>query len=148
VKSSLRTRSARALAAGALSVALLTSAAAAAFAADPAAPTPTRTPSMMKSPMASPKPTAMASITIKANHTSVKTGHTVVFSGSATGLKKGTTLDLQRFNGKKWVTVKTARISDGGPYSGTLKVTGTGMEKFRVVHDKTVSPTVTVNVTK
>lgn len=153
VKSSLRTRSARALAAGALSVALLTSAAAAAFAADPAAPTPTRTPSMMKSPMtkspmASPKPAAMASITIKANHTSVKTGHTVVFSGRATGLKKGTTLDLQRFNGKKWVTVKTTRISDGGPYSGTLKVTGTGKEKFRVVHSKTVSPTVTVTVTK
>ena len=154
MKSSLRTRSTRALAAGALSVALLTSAAAAAFAAEPAAPTPTPKPSMSamptmsKSPMVSPKPTPTASITIKANKTTVKTGHTVVFTGRTTGLKKGARLDLQRLVGKKWVTVQTTTVKKGGPYTVTLKVTGTGKEMFRTAHGKTVSPTVTITVTK
>jgi hypothetical protein len=176
VKSSLRTRSARALAAGALSVALLTSGAAAAFAADPAAPASSMSADpmmsksksadpmmsksksadpMSKSPMASPKPTrthkstmkpAAASITVRASKTSVKAGQSDTFTGTTKGLKVGSALSLQRFNGTKWVTLKTATVKKDSSYTAAAKLTTKGKQKLRVTNGTTMSPAVTVTV--
>ncbi|MFF4210824.1 hypothetical protein ACFYZE_15995 [Streptomyces sp. NPDC001796] len=155
MKSSLRTHSTRVLAAGALSVALLASGAAAAFAADPVAPNPvagtsTKSPNLATKP-AQPnlKPAMTAtSITIRANRTDVKSGQSVTFTGQAKGLKTGDRLELQRYDGSKWATVKTVTVKRGSSYTYALatKLTGMGKEKLRVVHAKTMSPTVTVTV--
>ncbi|MFJ8358593.1 hypothetical protein [Streptomyces sp. NPDC093984] len=156
MKSSLRTRSARALAAGALSAALLTSAAAAAVAADPVAPDPaqgtsTKSPGTLavKPDQPNLKPAVnAASITIRANRTNVKSGQSVTFTGQTKGLKAGERLDLQRYDGRKWATVKTVTVKRGSSYTYAVvtKLTGMGKEKLRVVHAKTVSPTVTITV--
>ncbi|MFF3910773.1 hypothetical protein ACFYZJ_33615 [Streptomyces sp. NPDC001848] len=156
MKSSLRTRSTRGLAAGALSVALLTSAAATAFAADPVAPDPAASmstkapsPTATKSSKPTHKPAVTAaSITIRANRTEVKSGQSVTFTGQTNGLKAGDRLDLQRFDGKKWVTVKTATVKKGSKatYTLVIKLTGMGKEMLRVVHGKTMSRTVTITV--
>lgn len=162
VKSSLRTRSARALAAGALSAALLASAAATAFAAGPVAPNPVapdpahstsaklpdRLVTKPDQPNLKPAVTA-ASITIRANRTEVKSGQSVTLTGQIKGLKAGDRLDLQRYDGRKWTTVKTVTVKRGSSYTYavvTPKLTGMGKEKLRVVHAKTMSPTVTITV--
>ncbi|GHK00274.1 hypothetical protein SY2F82_20710 [Streptomyces sp. Y2F8-2] len=166
VKSSLRTRSARALAAGALSAALLASAAATAFAADPVAPNPVapnpvapdpahsasaKLPGLVTKPDQTNRKPAVtaASITIRANKTDVKSGQSVTLTGQTKGLKAGDRLDLQRYDGRKWTTVKTVTVKRGSSYTYavvTPKLTGMGKEKLRVVHAKTMSPTVTITV--
>ncbi|MER6125423.1 hypothetical protein ABT173_22885 [Streptomyces sp. NPDC001795] len=152
MKSSLRTRSTRALAAGAISVALLTAGTAGAF----AAPKPTPSPKLPTSPMSTKpglapkttqhKPAAVASITIKADKTDVKVGQAVTFAGRAPGNKIGATLVLQRFNGKKWVPAKTTTVKKGSVYAVTVKPANKGALKYRVSHGKTHSSEVMVTV--
>ncbi|POX53415.1 DUF4369 domain-containing protein [Streptomyces sp. Ru72] len=155
MKSSLRTHSTRVLAAGALSVALLTSAGAAAFAADPVAPNPvagtsTNAPNLATKPdQPNLKPAVTATtITIRADRTEVKSGQSVTITGQVKGLKAGDRLDLQRYDGRKWATVKTVTVKRGSSstYALVTKLTGMGKEKLRVVHAKTMSPTVTITV--
>jgi hypothetical protein len=70
----------------------------------------------------------------------------VVFTGRTTGLPVGSRLELQRLQGTKWVTLRTATVKRGGTEAFTLKLTGTGKQMFRLVQRNTVSPTVTVTV--
>ncbi|GAA3839898.1 hypothetical protein [Streptomyces chiangmaiensis] len=136
MKSSLRTRSARLLPVGALSVALLATGAAGAF----AAPAPQHSATTVKT-------ATMASISVNASRTELQSGESVTFTGAATGLKIGDTLSLQRYDGTKWVTVKTVKVAQGNTYTFmATKLTTRGSERFRVSHGATVSPTVIVSV--
>ncbi|MGY4921017.1 hypothetical protein [Streptomyces sp. 900105755] len=136
----------RALAAGALSVALLSAGSAGAFATE-AKPTPS--PTMSAKPKPSPSPTTTASISARANTTSVKTGDSVTVTGRTSGLKVGWPLVLQHQKGGKWVPLKaTAKVKNGSSYSLTTTLSNPGTEHLRVaaVGKKVYSPTVTVKV--
>ncbi|MFG2936004.1 hypothetical protein [Streptomyces sp. NPDC048282] len=139
----------RALAAGALSLALLSAGSAGAFAAG-AKPSPSPSMCGMKPCMASPSPSAMASITIKPSTTSVNAGGSVTFTGRTQGLKVGWPLVLQHQKAGKWIPLKaTTRTKNGSSYSLTAKLNTVGNEHLRVsaVGKKVYSPAVTVNVT-
>ncbi|MER7184747.1 hypothetical protein ABT404_35685 [Streptomyces hyaluromycini] len=152
----------RALAAGALSVALLSAGSAGAFATG-AKPAPSPTMSAKPNPMQSPKqnpqqnpkqspkpsPSTMPSISVKADKTSVGVGDPVTFTGRTSGLKVGWPLVLQHQVGGKWIPLKaTAKVKNGSSYSLTAKLNNPGPEHLRVsaVGKKVYSPTVTVNV--
>ncbi|MET8585813.1 hypothetical protein ABZX39_33820 [Streptomyces collinus] len=127
-------RAARAIAAGALSAAVLSSGTAGAVAATG---TPTPKPSMTRTGMPSMKPsrtpTAMGSITVSANHKAVKVGNTVVFTGRVKGVKAGSTLVLQHMRNGKWTTLKTtAAVNKNGTYTIKRTFTNKGTEKVRV----------------
>ncbi|MEU6422830.1 hypothetical protein [Streptomyces spiralis] len=140
-----RRRCVRALAAGALSAALVSAGSAAALAADSAPPV---RPSVTHSttPM---KPMATASITVKANHTSVKAGESVTLAGHAKDAKTGTKLVLQHMHNGKWTTLHAnTTVKKGGVFKLTEKLHTKGTEHLRVSTSdgKTHSPTVTVKV--
>ncbi|MEU1160154.1 hypothetical protein ABZ372_04760 [Streptomyces sp. NPDC005921] len=127
----------RALAAGALSLALLSAGSAGAFATE-------------AKPKPSPSPSATASITIKPSATSVNAGGSVTFTGRTQGLKVGWPLVLQHQKGGKWIPLKaTTKTKNGSSYSLTAKLNTVGTEHLRVsaVGKKVYSPAVTVNVT-
>ncbi|WP_217554098.1 hypothetical protein [Streptomyces sp. GbtcB6] len=136
----------RALAAGALSVALLSAGTAGALATG-AKPAPS--PSMSARPNPKPSPSTMSSISIKADKTSVGVGDPVTFTGRTSGLRVGWPLVLQHQKGGKWIPLKaTAKVKNGSSYSLTAKLNNPGAEHLRVsaVGKKVYSPTVTVNV--
>ncbi|MFK0279971.1 hypothetical protein ACIQVL_05780 [Streptomyces sp. NPDC090499] len=150
----------RALAAGALSVALLSAGSAGAFAtgarptpsptmsAKPK-PKPTPSPTMSGRPKPKPSPTTMASISARANTTSVRPGDSVTVTGRTSGLKVGWPLVLEHQKGGKWIPLKaTAKVKNGSSYSLTAKLGNPGTEHLRVsaVGKKVHSPTVTVKV--
>ncbi|MFF4114523.1 hypothetical protein [Streptomyces sp. NPDC001714] len=127
----------RALAAGALSVALLSAGTTGALATE-------------AKPKPSPSPTTMASISIKASATSVKAGGSVTFTGRTSGLKVGWPLVLQHQKAGKWIPLKaTTKTKNGSSYSLTAKLNTVGTEHLRIsaVGKKVYSPAVTVNVT-
>ncbi|MEU9152405.1 hypothetical protein AB0D59_18090 [Streptomyces sp. NPDC048417] len=133
----------RALAAGALSLALLSAGTAGAFASE-ARPTPA--PSSPR-PKPSPSMSAMGSITIKASKTSVKAGDPVTFTGRTQGLKIGTPLVLQHQNHGKWIPLRASvKVKNGSAYSLTAKINTKGTEHLRIAAGRTHSPTVTVKV--
>jgi hypothetical protein len=137
----------RSLAAGVLSLALLSAGTAGAFAAE-AKPKPS--PSMTKhSPSAKPSPSmsTAASITIKASTTSVKAGNTVTFTGHTKGLKVGTHLVLQHQKGTKWTALKASTtVKNGSTYSLTAKLNTKGTQHLRISAGTVHSPVVTVTV--
>ncbi|MEV7393897.1 MULTISPECIES: hypothetical protein [unclassified Streptomyces] len=134
----------RALAAGALSLALLSAGSAGAFAAE-TKPNPSP---MSPSPMS---PSPMSSITVKAGKTSVMTNEPVTFTGRTAGLKVGWPLVLQhQTKDGKWVPLKVnTKIKNGSSYALTTSFRMKGTEHLRVaaVGKKVYSPTVTVDVT-
>ncbi|MEU2619963.1 hypothetical protein ABZ642_17825 [Streptomyces sp. NPDC007157] len=133
----------RALAAGALSLALLSAGTAGAFAAE-AKPTPAPSSPM---PKPSPSMSTMGSITVKASKTSAKAGDTVTFTGRTQGLKIGTPLVLQHQHNGKWVPLRASvKIKNGSAYALTSKINTKGTEHLRIAAGKTHSPTVTVKV--
>jgi hypothetical protein len=133
VKSTLRTRSARVLAVGAVAVTLVAVGAVGAFAAAPASTAQNTT-------------VTAASITVQPSHTELKPGQSVTFTGHTEGLKAGDMLTLQRYVGSQWVTVKSLRVQGDTYAFSAVKLPNRGMEKFRVIHAKAMSPTVTINV--
>ncbi|WEO93113.1 hypothetical protein A6P39_002970 [Streptomyces sp. FXJ1.172] len=129
-----RRRHARALAAGAMSAALLSTGTAGAVAATG---TPSPKPSATRTGMPSTKPTrtptAMGSITVAANRKAVKVGNTVVFTGRVRGIKAGSTLVLQHMHNGKWTTLKTtAVVNKNGTYTIKRTFTNKGTERVRV----------------
>lgn len=133
----LRGRGTPTIAAGALSLALLSAGTASAFAASP-------------SPKASPKasPSAMGSITVKADKSTVKAGDKVTFTGRTKGLKVGTKLVLQHEKAGKWNALNgSTTVKNGSSYSLTAKLNTKGQEHLRIAAGTTYSPTVTVKVT-
>ncbi|MFE9449474.1 hypothetical protein [Streptomyces sp. NPDC006739] len=127
----LSSRTARMLAAGALSAALVSGGTTGAFATG-----------------SSPMPTTAASITIRANKTTVKAGNAVRFTGRTKGLKIGSVLVLQHQQGTKWTNLKAGtKVRRGSSYSLTARLNTKGTEHLRVVSGMTHSPVVTVKVT-
>ncbi|MEV6761582.1 hypothetical protein AB0N16_13225 [Streptomyces sp. NPDC051105] len=134
----------RALAAGALAVSLVAGGTAGAFAADAAS-----SPGVGAKPTPSPSKSTAASITIKANTTSVNAGGSVTFTGRTSGLKVGWPLVLQHQKAGKWIPLKaTSKIKNGSSYSLTAKLNTVGTEHLRIsaVGKKVYSPAVTVKV--
>jgi len=133
VNVALRGRGTRTIAAGALSLALLSAGTASAFAAS-------------SSPKASPS--AMGSITVKAGKSTVKAGDKVTFTGRTKGLKVGTKLVLQHEKAGKWNALNgSTTVKNGSSYSLTAKLNTKGQEHLRIAAGTTYSPTVTVKVT-
>jgi plastocyanin len=133
VNVALRGRGTRTIAAGALSLALLSAGTASAFAAS-------------SSPKASPS--AMGSITVKADKSTVKVGDKVTFTGRTKGLKVGTKLVLQHEKAGKWNALNgSTTVKNGSSYSLTAKLNTKGQEHLRIAAGTTYSPTVTVKVT-
>ncbi|MEU5540493.1 hypothetical protein [Streptomyces sp. NPDC020362] len=129
----LRHHCLRALGAGALSVALLSGGTAGALAAG-----------------SSSNP-GMASITVKADKSSVNAGDRVVFAGRTKGLKVGTPLVLQHEKSGKWTSLRaTAKVKKGSAYALIAKLNTKGSEHLRIAgansSGKVYSPTVTVKV--
>ncbi|MEU9457084.1 hypothetical protein [Streptomyces sp. NPDC048277] len=129
-----RSRRTRALAAGALSAALLSTGTAGVVAAAGAtAPKPSMTPTGMSNVKPSHTPTAMGSITVSADRKAVKVGNTVVFTGRVKGIKAGSTLVLQHRHNGKWTTLKTtAVVNKNGTYTIKRTFTKKGTEQVRV----------------
>ncbi|MET8976038.1 hypothetical protein ABZX85_10500 [Streptomyces sp. NPDC004539] len=135
MNSVLHSRIARALAAGAMSVALAAGGAAASYAAATPKPKP------------SASPMSDASITVKADKSSVKQGDEVTFTGRTKGLKVGAKLTLQHEKDGKWTTLKASTtVKNGSSYSLKGKLNTKGAEKLRIASGKVYSPTVTVKV--
>ncbi|MFJ9483638.1 hypothetical protein ACIRRI_53685 [Streptomyces mirabilis] len=157
MNSTLRSRCAKAIGAGALSVALLSAGAAGAFAASPSAASPspkphmtgTAKPHMTGMPMPTRTGMGMAngSITARASKAQVKAGQAVTFTGRAKGVKVGTKVVLLRMHNGKWTALKSSTVlKNGSSYSLVTKFNNKGKEQLRVMAGKVVSPTVVVTV--
>lgn len=157
VNSTLRSRCAKAIGAGALSVALLSAGTAGAFAASPSAASPRPKPIMTGSakptgtstakPTKSGSPMANGSITARVSKVQVKPGQSVTFTGRAKGVKVGTKVVLLHMHNGKWTPLKSSTVlKNGSSYSLVTKFNNKGKEQLRVMADKIVSPTVVVTV--
>ncbi|MGW1759152.1 hypothetical protein [Streptomyces mirabilis] len=165
MNSTLRSRCAKAIGAGALSVALLSAGTAGAFAASPSAASPSPKPSMTGSakptktgtakptttstakPTKSGTPMAGGSITTRVNKAQVKAGQSVTFTGRAKGVKVGTKVVLLHMQNGKWTALKSSTVlKNGSSYSLVTKFNHKGKEQLRVMAGKIVSPTVVVTV--
>ncbi|MFG2721335.1 hypothetical protein ACGFW5_23995 [Streptomyces sp. NPDC048416] len=139
MKSTLRSRCARTLAAGALSAALLSAGAAGTFAS-------AATDSAKPSPSVSATKAA-GSITVKATPGSVKAGDKVTFTGRTKGMPIGSKLVLQHKQGSKWTTLHAGTtVKKGSSYTFDAKLNDKGKQELRVKADNGTSPTVTVTV--
>ncbi|MEU1441604.1 hypothetical protein [Streptomyces mirabilis] len=129
-----RSRRTRALAAGVLSAAVLSTGTAGAVAATGVpAPKPTVTRTGMPSMKPSRTATAMGSITVSADRKAVKVGNTVVFTGRVKGIKAGSTLVLQHLHNGRWTTLRTtAAVNKNGTYTIKRTFTTKGAEQVRV----------------
>ncbi|KUN20385.1 hypothetical protein AQJ11_29810 [Streptomyces corchorusii] len=128
----LRHHRLRTFGAGALSVALLSGGTSGALAA-------------------SPSPSTMASITVKADKTEVKARDKVTFTGRTKGLKVGSPLVLQHEKSGKWIPLRaTAKVKKGNSYALIAKLNTKGAEHLRIAgvsgSEKVYSPTVAVKV--
>ncbi|QDN94770.1 hypothetical protein FNV58_00055 (plasmid) [Streptomyces sp. RLB1-9] len=164
MNSTLRSRCAKAIGAGALSVALLSAGTAGASAASPSAASPSPKPSMTgmmphMTGTAKPhmtgtaKPTrtgmgmANGSITARASKAQVKAGQSVTITGRAKGVKVGTKVVLLHMHNGKWTALKSSTVlKNGSSYSLVTKFNNKGTEQLRVMAGKVVSPTVVVTV--
>ncbi|MFC5201699.1 hypothetical protein [Streptomyces kaempferi] len=143
--STLRSHTARALAAGALSAALLSAGTAGAFAAD--GQTAVSNPRLPRADTTKAAPSDKGSITIKADKTQVKAGESVTFTGRSKGLKIHTKVTLQHKKDGKWNSLKASTtVKNGSGYTLNAKLNTKGKEQLRVMADKTASPTVTVTM--
>ncbi|OIK00119.1 hypothetical protein [Streptomyces colonosanans] len=151
MKSSLRTRSTRVFAVGALSAALLTAGTAGAFAAEPN-PNPKAT--RMAEPKATLKPNPQvphrsASITTKVNRTEVRVGDRVTLTGRTDGLEIGSPVVLERYYSGKWEPMSTdihATINKASNYTLDTRLPYKGREQLRVRVGNVVSQPVAVTV--
>ncbi|MEW2299234.1 hypothetical protein AB0958_04475 [Streptomyces sp. NPDC006655] len=90
---------------------------------------------------------AAASVTVKANPTTVKVGHSVRFTGRTTGIPIGTSVRLQQEKNGTWSTLKTSTtVKKGSSYLLTTRPTSKGTQHYRVMVGKTHSDSVTVTV--
>ncbi len=153
---------------GVLSAAVLTGGATAAMAdsasakpapaskAAPAKPAPAKTAPATKRAPGTPaparpapaKPTpAKAALTAKASATTVKAWEQFRISGTATGIKAGTTVTLQQKQGAKWVSLPASvAVNKSGTYSMRVKLGIKGKNELRVAGGGVVSPVLTVTV--
>ncbi|MFJ2130502.1 hypothetical protein ACIOMQ_06220 [Streptomyces sp. NPDC087845] len=133
----------RAAAVGAVCAAMLAGGAGAATAAPLTAPT------THPATVAAATPVMHASITAHANHTSVKSGSSVIISGKVKDIKTGSKLTVSHLNSSgKWTALHASgTVKKHGVYAVHVKLSHKGAQQLRVVHGKTMSPIVHVNVT-
>lgn len=165
MNSTFRSRCAKAIGAGALSVTLLSAGTAGAFAASPSAASPSPKPSMTgtarphitgtakptRTGMPMPTRTGMGmasgSITARVSKTQVHPGQSVTLTGRAKGVKVGTKVVLLHMHNGKWTALKSSTVlKNGSSYSLITKLNNKGKEQLRVMAGKIVSPTVLVTV--
>ena len=89
---------------------------------------------------------APASITLKANHTTVKLGDVVTFTGKSTGLKEGTKVTLQVKSGATWKSLPVTAKVNHSAYKLTDKFQKKGVQVLRVKDGAAVSKAVSVTV--
>ena len=152
MKSSLRTRSTRTFAIGALSAALLTAGTAGAFAAEPNPNPKAPKATHMSEPKATLKPNSKirtATITTQVNRPEVMAGQRVTFTGRTDGLKIGSPVVLERYDGGKWTPLKTdirTIINQRSNYTLATRMDYKGQEQYRVRVGDVVSQPVYVTV--
>lgn len=95
------------------------------------------------SAVAAPAP---ATITLKANHTTVKLGDVVTFTGKSTGLKEGSKVTLQVKSGRTWKSLPVTAKVNHSAYKLTDKFQKKGVEVLRVKDGAAVSKAVSVTV--
>jgi hypothetical protein len=95
------------------------------------------------SAVAAPAP---ATITLKANHTTVKLGDVVTFTGKSTGLKEGSKVTLQVKSGRTWKSLPVTAKVNHSAYKLTDKFQKKGVQVLRVKDGATVSKGVSVTV--
>jgi hypothetical protein len=94
---------------------------------------------------------AAPTATIKADKTTAKAWAKVSLTGKTTGIKAGTTVQVQvqRLQSGKWVNFPaTTKVTSKSTYSVWVQSGRVGVNKFRVVTGKAASAAVSVNVTK
>jgi hypothetical protein len=130
-----------------LSAALVAGGATAANAAAPAKHAPARTAPAKPAPAKKHAPAPASSISISSSATRARVGDSITFSGSTTGLSKGSTVTLQEQNSHgKWVSLDaTATVDRHSSYS-ISDTLGKGTQTLRVVDGDTTSSSVTVVV--
>ncbi|MEU8585701.1 hypothetical protein AB0C59_01615 [Streptomyces sp. NPDC048664] len=150
MKLTLRTRSSRALAVCAVSAALVASGATAAFAVDPVVPNTdnsSQSSSDTGSLVTNPGRALAAAIIVKTDRTQVRSGELVTLSGTTRGLKIGSPVVLQHFDGVKWVNLPDrAMVRTGSTYRLAFKPTIRGKQQYRVMVSRTMSLPVSINV--
>lgn len=92
---------------------------------------------------------AKPALSIKASTTKVKAWSKFTLTGKATGIKSGSKVSVQRFDGKKWNSFPASTVvTRSGNYSVWIKSGRVGVNTFRVASGKVASQAVKVNVTK
>jgi hypothetical protein len=91
-------------------------------------------------------PAPAPSITLKANHTSVKLGDVVTFTGKTAGLKEGSKVTLQVKSGATWKSLPVTAKVNHSAYKLTDKFQKKGVQVLRVKDGTTVSKGVSVTV--
>ncbi|WP_406459640.1 hypothetical protein OH768_33130 [Streptomyces sp. NBC_01622] len=91
-------------------------------------------------------PAPAPSITLKANHTTVKLGDVVTFTGKSTGLKQGSKVTLQVKSGPTWKSLPVTAKVNHSAYKLTDKFQKKGVSVLRVKDGATVSKAVSVTV--
>ena len=86
------------------------------------------------------------SITLKANHASVKLGDVVTFTGKSTGLKEGSKVTLQVKSGATWKSLPVTAKVNHSAYKLTDKFQKKGVQVLRVKDGAAVSKGVSVTV--
>ncbi|MGW3954179.1 hypothetical protein ACWEKM_25380 [Streptomyces sp. NPDC004752] len=133
-----RSRTVRTVAAGALTVALVSAGSAAAQAAADPSPKPTTTHS--DAPI-------LASLTAEVSPTSVKPGEEIRITGRSTGLLVGAPVTLQQEKHGQWTTLQmSSTVKNGDSYTLTTRPTAMGTQHYRVMSGTTHSPAVSVTV--
>ena len=154
MKSSLRTRSTRMFAIGALSAALLTAGTAGAFAAEPNPNPKAPKATHMSEPKATLKPNPKmdhrtATITTRVNRPEVMLGQRVTFTGRTDGLKIGSPVVLERYVGGKWTPLTNdirTTINQRSNYTLAARLDYKGQGQYRVRAGDVVSQPVYVTV--
>ncbi|WP_427922351.1 hypothetical protein [Streptomyces sp. cg40] len=91
-------------------------------------------------------PAPAPGITLKADHTAVKLGDVVTFTGKSTGLKEGSKVTLQVKTGATWKSLPVTAKVNHSAYKLTDKFQKKGVQVLRVKDGATVSKAVSVTV--
>ncbi|MFJ6897982.1 hypothetical protein [Streptomyces hokutonensis] len=91
-------------------------------------------------------PAPAQSITLKANHTTVKLGDVVTFTGKSAGVKEGSKVTLQVKSGATWKSLPVTAKVNHSAYKLTDKFQKKGVQVLRVKDGATVSKAVSVTV--
>jgi hypothetical protein len=100
-------------------------------------------------PAAAGHPVLIKSITIKGDKINVNVRTKAILRGKTTGIARNTVVQVERLENKKWVKFPAMTlVNRDGTYSVAVLSGRVGLNEFRVVAAKAVSPVQFINVTK